>query len=103
VLAFLGEDYSADCLKPLDNKINSSEVERDSVPVDRSTEAARDADEIYQQMLAAPESLEQGERGAHDEMQRLFEEHCRDQQAAPVERIRRGMVSRLGALWGRSA
>jgi len=103
VLAFLGENYSADCLKPLDNKINSSEVERDSVPVDRSTPAARDADEMYRQMLAAPENLEQGDRGAYDEMQRLFEEHCRNQQAAPVERIRRGLAARFGALWSRSA
>ncbi|HEX2668858.1 MAG TPA: sulfotransferase [Gammaproteobacteria bacterium] len=103
VLAFLGEAYSADCLKPLDNKINSSEVEKDSMPVDTSTAAAREAEQLYRDMLAAPEGLEQGDAGAHAEMQRLFEEHCRRLQAPPVERIRRGLGARLSALWGRSA
>ena len=103
VLAFLGEPYAADCLKPLDNKINSSEVERDSVPVDVSTAAARAAEQMYRDMLGAPENLEQGDHGAYDEMQRLFEEQSRNLQAPPVERIRRGLASRIGALWSRSA
>lgn len=103
VMAFLGEEYSADCLKPLDNKINSSQVEKDSVPVDTSTAAAREAEALYRQMLAAPESTEQGDPAAYAEMQQIFEGHCRLQQAAPAERIRHGLVARLGALWRRSA
>ncbi|HEY3858702.1 MAG TPA: sulfotransferase [Gammaproteobacteria bacterium] len=102
VLAFLGENYSADVLKPLDNKINSSEVEKDSVPVDMSTAAAREADQMYRDMLAAPENPEQGDLGAHGEMQRQFEEHCRSVQAPPVERIRRGLAARLSTFWSRS-
>jgi hypothetical protein len=103
VLAFLGENYSADVLKPLDNKINSSEVEKDSVQVDMSTAAAREADQMYRDMLAAPENPEQGDEGAYAEMRRQFDERCRATQAAPAERIRLGLVARLRALWGRSA
>jgi hypothetical protein len=102
VLAFIGEDYSADCLKPLDNKINSSEVERDSVPLDESTAAAREAERLYQQLLSEPEHREQGEEAAYAEMQRSFLEHCRTLQAPPVERIRRGLTARIGSLWGRN-
>lgn len=99
VLAFLGEDYSADCLEPLDNKINSSKVERESVPMDISTEAARDAEQLYREILAAPERLEQGDHGAYLELERRFEEQSRALQAPPVERIRRGLSARLVALW----
>jgi hypothetical protein len=103
VLAFLGESYSGDVLKPLDNKINSSDVERDSVQVDSSTAAAREADQVYHDVLAAPENPEQGEHGAYGEMQRQFEERCRSLQAPPVERIRRGLAARLSTFWSRSA
>ena len=99
VLAFLGENYSADCLKPLDNKINSSQVERDSVPVDLSTPAAREADHLYREILSAPEHLEQGDHGAYTEMERRFEQQSKTLQAPPVARLRRGLVSRLSALW----
>jgi hypothetical protein len=99
VLAFLGENYSADCLKPLDNKINSSQVERDSVPVDLSTPAAREAEQLYRDILSAPENLELGDHGAYAEMERRFEEQSKALQAPPVERIRRGLASRLSALW----
>jgi hypothetical protein len=99
VLAFLGEDYSSDCLKPLDNKINSSQVERDSVAVDMSTAAARDAEQLYRGILSAPENPEQGEHGAYDEMQRRFEEQSRTLQSPPVQRLRRGLMARIGALW----
>ena len=103
VMAFVGEDYSADCLKPLDNKINSSKVDRDSVPVDTTTAAAREAEQLYQQILSAPARPEQGDAEAYQEMQRAFEEQCRNDRAPPVERIRRGLAARLGALWSRSA
>lgn len=103
VMDFLGEEYSADCLKPLDNKINSSKVDKDSVPVDTSTAAAREAEHLYQQILSTPESPEQGDVDAYQEMQRIFEEHCRIDQAPPVEQIRRGLLARLGTLWSRSA
>jgi hypothetical protein len=99
VLAFLGESWSPDCLKPLDNKINSSEVERDSVPVDVSTSAAREAEQLYRDILSAPENLEQGDHGAYAEMERRFDEQSRALQAPPVARIRRGLASRLSALW----
>ncbi|MGE5625978.1 MAG: sulfotransferase family protein [Bacillota bacterium] len=103
VLAFLREEYSADCLKPLDNRINSSEVERDSVPVDTSTAAAREAERLYRDMLAAPEIPEQGDPGAYAELKRLFLDYCRAQQSPPVERLRRGLSARLSSLWSRSA
>lgn len=99
VLAFLGENYSADCLKPLDNKINSSQVERDSVPMDLSTPAAREAEQLYRDILSAPENLEQGDHGAYAEMERRFEEQCKSLQAPPVQRLSHGLVSRLSALW----
>lgn len=103
ILAFLHEEYSADCLKPLQNKINSSEVEQDSHLVDTSTAAARDAEKLYREMLDAPEILEQGDAGAYGEMERQFRDHCAKLQAPPVERVRRGLADRIAALWGRSA
>jgi hypothetical protein len=103
VLAFLGEDYSADVLKPLDNKINSSEVERDSVPVDVSTAAAREAERMYHEILAAPENPDQGDHGLYVEMQRAFEDRCRHMQLPPVAQVRRGLMTRLTALWSKSA
>jgi len=103
VLAFLHEDYSADCLKPLQNKINSSEVEQDSHLADTSTAAAREAEQLYHEMLDAPEMLEQGDTGAYAEMERQFLDYCSRQQAPPVEQIRRGFVQRVAALWGRDS
>ncbi|HEY1991927.1 MAG TPA: sulfotransferase [Gammaproteobacteria bacterium] len=103
IMAFLGEDYSADCLKPLDSKINSSKVDRDSVPVDTSTAAAREAEQLYRQILSAPENPEQGDPSAYQEMQHSFEEYCRTDRAPPVEQVRRGLAARLGALWSRRA
>ena len=96
VTAFLGEEYSADCLKPLGNKINSSKVE-DADQVDASSAAAREAEQLYRQLAAASQGP--GESGAYLEMQRAYEERCRKHQATPVERIRRGIVARLGSLW----
>jgi Sulfotransferase family len=103
VLAFLREDYAADCLKPLDNKINSSKVERDAVPVDTSTAAAREAEQLYREILSAPEPREQGDADAAAELQRLFLELCRAQQLPPVARLRHGLAARLSSLWSRSA
>ncbi|HEY4126607.1 MAG TPA: sulfotransferase [Gammaproteobacteria bacterium] len=103
VMAFLGEDYSADCLKPLDSRINSSKVEEHAVQGGDSTSAAREAQQLYLKLLAAPENLEQGDPEAYQEMEQAYEERCRNQQAAPVERIRRGIMSRLGSFWRRSA
>ena len=103
VLAFLREDYAADCLKPLDSKINSSEVERDSVPVDVSTPVAREAEQLYREILAAPEPSEEGDEKTYAELQRLFLDHCRTQQLPPVARVRHGLAARLSSLWSRSA
>lgn len=103
VMAFLGEEYTADCLKPLGNKINSSKVDPDTVQVDDSTAVAREAEALYQKILAAPQNPEHGDHGAYQEMQRAYEDRCRNQQAALVEQIRRGIVARLGSLWRRSA
>lgn len=50
-LTFLGEEYSADCLKPLESKINSSEVGPEGVPRDESTAAAREADQLYREAI----------------------------------------------------
>jgi hypothetical protein len=99
VLAFLGESYSPDCLKPLDNKINSSQVERDSLAVDMSTNAARDAEQLYRDILSAPENLEQGDHDAFTEMERRFEEQRWKLQAPPAQRLQRGLMARLSALW----
>jgi hypothetical protein len=103
VLAFLGENYSADVLKPLDNKINSSEVEKDSVPVDVSTDAAREAEQLYHEMSAAPENPEQGDHGAYAQMQREFEDRCRHIQMPPAAQVRRTFMTRLKALWSNGA
>lgn len=103
VLAFLGEDYAADCLKPLARKINSSEVERDSVPVDTSTAAARKAEQLYREILAAPEPWEQGDEETSAELRRLFLGYCRAQQLPPVARVRHSLAARLSSLWSRSA
>jgi hypothetical protein len=103
VLAFLGEDYSADVVKPLNNKINSSEVERDSVPVDVSTAAAREAQRMYHEILAAPENPDQGDHDIYAGMQRAFEDRCRHMQLPPVAQVRRGLMTRLTALWSKSA
>ncbi len=103
VLAFLGEEYSADCLKPLDKKINSSGVERDSMPVDESTAAAREAEQLYREMLAAPALAPARDPAAYADLERGFEELSRRLTAPPVERIRRSIAARLTSLWSRSA
>ena len=103
VLDFLGETYSADCLKPLDNKINSSEVDEDSVMVEREGAIGRQAEALYRRILAEPASATVGDPDAQAELARLFEEHCRNLQAAPVERIRRGIATRVRSWLGRTA
>ncbi|HEY1772220.1 MAG TPA: sulfotransferase [Gammaproteobacteria bacterium] len=103
VLAFLGEDYCADVLKPLDKKINSSAVEPDSVPVDVSTAAAREAERMYHEILAAPENPDHGDHGAYDAMQHEFLERCRHMQMPPTAQLRRSFMTRLSALWGKTA
>ncbi len=103
VLGFLGEDYSADCLKPLDRKINSSEVEQDTHLVDSSTAAAREAEALYRELLAAPAPAPAGDAAAQAELARRFEEHCSNLQAPPVERIRRGIAKRVRGWLGRTA
>jgi hypothetical protein len=90
-------------LKPLDNKINSSDVERDAVPVDISTAAARDAEQLYHQILAAPENPDQGDHDAYAEMQREFEDRCRHMQMPVAAQVRRTFMTRLSALWSKSA
>ena len=102
-LAFLGEDYSADCLKPLDRKINSSEVEQDTHLVDGSTAMAREAEAFYRELLAAPAPAPGGDAAAQAELARRFEQHCRDLAAPPVERIRRGFTARVRGWLGRTA
>lgn len=102
VLAFLGESYSANVLKPLNNKINSSEVERDSVPVDVSTAAAREAEHLYHEILAAPENREDGDHDAYIRMQHEFEDRCRHSQMTPAAQVRRKFMTRLSSLWSKS-
>ena len=81
VLAFLGEDYCADCLKPLDNKINSSEVSPETVPVDDTTPAAQEAERVYQEALAFVDGVKGGDVETYLAMQTEFRERCRELQA----------------------
>lgn len=78
VLAFLGEDYSPDCLEPLQRKINSSEVERGSVKLERSSAAAREAEALYREILAAPVPAPEGDAGAYAGIEQVFLQYCRD-------------------------
>jgi hypothetical protein len=103
VLAFLGEEYSADCLKPLDSKINSSEIGPDCVQLDDSTEASRDAGQLYRQITAVAESPKEGDATAYAQMQVEFHERCRRLQAAEKMPRRRGVGERLKSLWSRRA
>ena len=60
VLAFLNEDYSADCILPLQRKINSSEVERHDVQLERTSTAALEAEQLYREILGAAAPAPEG-------------------------------------------
>lgn len=100
VLAFLGEEYSDDCLKPLDNKINSSRVGPDCVQLDDSTEASRDAGCLYHEITAV-ELPEIGDAGVYAQMQVEFHERCRQLQAVENIPQHRGVRERLKSIWNR--
>jgi hypothetical protein len=78
VLAFIGEGYNADCLKPLDLKINSSEVDRGSVKLERTSAAAREAEVLYREILAAPVPAPEGDTAAYTGIEQAFLQYCRD-------------------------
>ncbi len=84
VLTFLGEEYSAACLKPLAHSMNSSKVVPGEVPLDTSTEAACEAGQLYREVLEAPGPEVQGEAAAYAAIEQAFLQYCRDmQQRAP--------------------
>jgi hypothetical protein len=101
-LGFLGEQYSADCLKPLDRKINSSEVTPDSVPVDDSTAAAREAEQLYHDTVAA-DVAPQADAAVYAAMQAQFQARSRQLQGAQPRPLYRSVGARLKSLWSRHA
>jgi hypothetical protein len=90
VLDFLGEPYCADCRKPLDTKINSSQIEPEALQMHESSSAARAAVELYQHILAAPAPGLEGEPAALEVLKQAFLANCRNTQAPP-------MLKQLGA------
>ena len=108
-LAFLGEEYCADCLEPLDRKINSSKVTPGSVPVDDSTPLALEAGQLYREALEGTATTEAGDPEAYRALQDAFLERCRFMQASEHAAElaaqqqpppRRGLGGRLKSIWG---
>lgn len=77
LMAFLGEDYSSECLLPLDKRTNSSEVtahRETGLATIRSAPAFEAVSTLYQQM----QSNQTLDASAGDELERLFNLHVRD-------------------------
>ena len=87
VLGFLGEPYCADCLKPLDTKINSSQVEPEVVKTRESSSAVREAAELYQQILSAPAPGMHGDPAAQADLQRDQEQRHAQERLQAREHI----------------
>ena len=73
-LDFLGEDYSADCILPLQERINSSKVERHKSSFNYTSPEGQRANKFYQSILdqqpAAPDSNILAELAQH------YEDYC---------------------------
>lgn len=96
-LAFLGEDYCADCLEPLANKINSSEISPDCVERDESAAAAREADQLYREAgVAMP--AQAGDADAYAALEAVFLAQCHDARPAPTPIPGRGLAARFLSL-----
>lgn len=96
-LAFLDEEYAADCLTPLESKINSSEVGPDGVQRDESTAAAREADQLYREAGATmPAST--GDAAAYTALEAAFLAQCHNARSAEVPAPGRGVAARFLSL-----
>src|SRR5690348_5402217 len=92
-LAFLGEEYAADCLTPLESKINSSEVGPEGVQRDESTAAAREADHLYREAGAAmPAPM--GDTAAYAALEAAFLAQCHDARSTESPTPGRGVAAR---------
>lgn len=94
-LAFLGEEYSADCLEPLESKINSSEVGPEGVRRDESTAAAREADQLYREAGMPPPV---GDPAAYASLEAVFLTQCRSAQPVETPAPGRGVAARFLSL-----
>lgn len=96
-LAFLDEEYSSDCLKPLGSKINSSEVGPGSIARDESTAAAREADQLYRETVpTAPTSM--GDAADYAALEVVFMAQCHGIHTAPLPTGRGGVAARFLSL-----
>ena len=96
-LAFLDEEYAADCLTPLESKINSSEVGPKGVQRDESTVAAREADQLYREAGATmPAST--GDAAAYTALEAAFMAQCHNARSAEVPAPGRGVAARFLSL-----
>ena len=79
VLAFLGEDFSADCLLPLQRRLNSSEVD-DQRETNRSKlmkiKGYKDADALYRHITSSGVP-EQPDEAAENVLKQRFLDYCR--------------------------
>ncbi|MGA9853598.1 MAG: sulfotransferase [Gammaproteobacteria bacterium] len=98
VSSFLDEPYSADCCLPLQEKINSSRVSPESVPL-HATRAAREAHELYQRILQGPQIASDGDPVKYTEIEAVFLQYCQDMHAPPLRRVQRGVMQRIARLW----
>lgn len=101
VLAFLAEPYAADCCLPLQEKINSSHVSPDSVPLHASA-AAHAAHALYQRILLAPAPAREGDPAKYSKIEATFLQYCRDLHAPPPPQIQTGVMRRITRLWKRA-
>jgi hypothetical protein len=80
ILGFLGEPFAAECLIPLERKLNSSEVEdrraatREAL---RELESFKVADALHRQIIAAPVP-DEPEAGAEGIIHQRFLDYCHD-------------------------
>ena len=75
-LTFLGEDYCAACLEPLNSKINSSEVDPGQGQRDRLSVAAQEADDLYRATITmAP--IGAADLSTYEELKNGYLEQCR--------------------------
>jgi len=80
VLAFLDEDYSSDCLLPLQRRLNSSEVDDRREPNRAKLmkiKGYRDAASLYEQLASSP-VVDQPDAAAEDVLRQRFLDYCHD-------------------------
>lgn len=98
VCEFLDEPYSADCILPLKQKINSSEVEYEKVRL-KATATSREAERLYRSILEEAPVAEIGNSQRYCDIENAFLEYCRIEHAPPVQQLRTGLIRRISRLW----